>query len=388
MSTASLTRREWLVASGLGAAALSMPSLLEAAPVAPGTAPWSPGLLAQEAAATLARRRAGPVRLNYNENPFGMSPKAKAALMSAWEEHNKYDPPALGELRAAFAASAGVPADHVLVTQGSGEVLSVAALAYGMQGGEIVSGWPTFEGLPAYAEGIGATVHRVPLDPSLAHDLGAMDARVGARTRLVFVCNPNNPTGTLTADARLRDFVTSVSKRTTVLVDEAYHDFADDPSYRSMTDLVTRGENVIVSRTASKIHGLAGLRVGFAIARPDTIRRMGSLVTGAPNSFGMRAAIAAIGDTEYQAFVRARNAEGRAALTGALTRLGRRVAPSQTNFVFFHAGMPVERVQRAASERGFLVGRTFQPYRDWCRVSIGTPDEMSAFVKALPAILA
>ena len=382
-STRAISRRQWLVTSGLSAAAAAalpgMPSMLPAMP--------RTDYSAHERAATAARRAAGPIRLNFNENPFGMSPKSKAAIMTSWDEHNKYDPPALNELRTTFAKHVGVDPDCVLVTQGSGEVLDIAALAYGMHGGEIVTAWPTFEGLPRYAESIGARVHRVSLTESLDQDLEAMDKRTTNNVDLVFFCNPNNPTGVLTDSRKGRDFVSSVSRRAVVLVDEAYHDFVDDPNYRSMVDMVKTGENVIISRTASKIHALAGLRIGFAVARPDIIARLAQHATGTPNSFGMRAAIASINDTEYMSFVRKSTLESRALLTKTLTGLGKRVVPSQTNFVFFHAGMPVQKVQQAMRAKGFIVGRAFPPYNDWCRVSIGTPDEMKAFVGALPAAL-
>jgi histidinol-phosphate aminotransferase len=382
-STRAISRRQWLVTSGLSAAAtVALPTMLPAMTHA-GTTDFS----AHAHAATAARRAAGPIRLCFNENPFGMSPKAKASLIASWDEHNKYDPPALAELGATFAKHIGVDPDCVLVTQGSGEVLDIAALAYGMHGGEIVTAWPTFEGLPRYAESIGARVHKVSLTGSLDQDLEAMDTRTTNNVDLVFFCNPNNPTGVLADSKKARDFVSSVSRRAVVLVDEAYHDFVDEPGYHSMVDLVKKGENVIVSRTASKIHALAGLRIGFAVARPDIIARLAQHATGTPNSFGMRAAIASINDTEYQSFVRKSTLESRALLTKTLTGLGKRVAPSQTNFVFFHVGMPVATVQKAMLDKGFIVGRAFPPYNDWCRVSIGTPDEMKAFVAALPAAL-
>jgi histidinol-phosphate aminotransferase len=235
---------------------------------------------------------------------------------------------------------------------------------------------------------MGMTVHKVPLTDTLHHDFAAMDAKIGANTKLVFVCNPNNPTAVLDQQSAMRDFVISTAKRCLVVVDEAYHDFVDDPSYRSMTDLVTAGHNIIVSRTASKIHALAGLRIGFAIAHPDVIKKMAKFSTGNPNTFGMRAALASVQDTEYQEFVKAKNREGRALLTAALTKAGRRVAPSQTNFVFFHAGRPVEQLQKHFLAGGFRVGRAFQPYTDWCRISLGTPDEMKEFVTLIPGALA
>lgn len=344
-------------------------------------------LLLHERDVTEARRVAGPIRLCYNENPYGMSPKAKEAITTGWVEHSRYDPPSLGVLTKTFATHVGVDPSNVLVTQGSQEVLSIVAIAYGGAGSEVVMPWPSFEGLPDYAEALGATVHRVPLDGELQHDFSAMDTRITSSVKLVYVCNPNNPTGTLAGHQQLRDFVKSASKRAIVIVDEAYHDFIDDPNYTSMTDMVLNGENVIVARTASKIHGMAGTRVGFAIARPDIITRLKRLVTGNPNAMGLNAANTSVQDTQYQAFVKQRNREGRELLVSTLKGLGKRVAPSSTNFVFFQAGMPTEKVQDAMRAKGMIIGRTFKPFTDWCRISIGTPDEMKACVAALPEAL-
>ncbi|HYW31872.1 MAG TPA: histidinol-phosphate transaminase [Gemmatimonas sp.] len=385
-----VNRRQWLISSGIAAGtSMLAPTLLPAIARTPGGRARSYGdaLLQMEAEATAARRAAGPIRLASNENPFGMSPKAKEAITNGWFEHNQYGLKSEETLRRAFAAHVGVDPAYVLVTQGSSETLAVAALAFGLHGGEVVTPWPTFEGLPRYAEAIGAIVHKVPLDDAMGHDFAALDARVTNAVNLVFVCNPNNPTGTLAGAQQIRSFVSATQHRALVLVDEAYHDFVDDASHRSMIDLVLKGENVIISRTASKLHGIAGLRVGFAIARPDVVVRMRKFMTGNPNAFGMHAAIASLADTQYQDFVKARNREGRAMMTETLRAMGRKVTPSHTNFVFFDVGMPVERFQAAMRAQNFLVGRAFPPYGDWCRVSIGTPDEMKAFVAALPATL-
>lgn len=384
--TAPVNRRQWLINTGLAAGSTALlPSLLPALATRSGS--YADALQAMEDRATAMRRAAGPVRLSANENPFGMSPKAKEAIGTGWYEHSLYGVQSADVLRKAFAQHAGVDPSNVLITQGSSETLAIAALAFGAQGGEVVTPWPTFEGLPGYAEKLGMTVHKVPLTPAMGHDFEALDARNTNAVKLVFVCNPNNPSSTLESPAEIRRFVSATQHRTPVLVDEAYHDFVEDPTHKSMTDLVLKGENVIISRTASKLHGIAGLRVGFAIARPDIVQRLQKFMTGNPNAFGMQAAIASLADTQYQDFVKAKNREGRALLTTALTGMGRKVAPSQANFVFFDAGMPVERFQAAMRARNFLVGRRFMPYADWCRVSIGTPEEMRNFVAALPETL-
>jgi len=388
----TVSRRQWLRTTGLGVgASVALPGLLPASDmsrVLGGGLPYSALLAQMERDVTTARRAAGPIRLQYNENPFGMSPKAKDALMGNWAQHTWYVPPIRDEITETFAKQVGVPADHVLVTQGSSEVLSILALAFNMNGGEIVAPWPTFEDLPRWGETVGAKVHKVPLDHRLDHDLYEMDQKINGNTKLVFVCNPNNPTSNLADDQALRDFVSNAAKRSTVIVDEAYYDFVDMPGYKSMTDLVLKGQNVIVSRTASKIHGLAGLRVGFAVARPDIIKKLSQYVSGDPNVFGLTAANASLKDTEYQAFVKSKNTQGRQMLLDAVAKLGKKAAPSQTNFVFFQTGKPVEQMQKYFASKGFTIGRAFPPYTDWCRVSIGTPDEMKQFCAVLPEGLA
>ncbi len=384
----NISRRQWLTRTGLGVgASVALPGLLPASQMAHvlGGGISYAGMLEQlERDATTARRLAGPIRLCYNENPFGMSPKAKDALSGHWAEHTWYAPPIRGEIAATFAKHVGVPVDHVMVTQGSSEVLSVLGVAYGLDGGELVTPWPTFEDTPRWGDTMRMKVHRIPLDDRLDHDLYQMDARIGQATKLVYVCNPNNPTSNLADDKALRDFVSNAAKRAPVIVDEAYIDFVDVPGHKSMVDLVLKGESVVVTRTASKIHALAGLRVGFAVARPDILKKISQYVSGDANVFGLHAANASLQDTEYQAFVKQRNTASRALLTDTLTKLGRKVAPSQTNFVFFHAGKPVAEMQKYFGAKGFMVGRAFPPYNDWCRVSIGTPEEMQQFCSVVP----
>ncbi|MCA0374401.1 MAG: histidinol-phosphate aminotransferase family protein [Gemmatimonadetes bacterium] len=397
LTPSPLSRRQWLKSSGLVAGGALATGTLDPARLAALGADAAPhvldgqttaaGFAAHERMMAALRRADGPIRLASNENPYGMAPSARQAIEAGWKQHAWYGAPSLPNLRKVYAQSVGVPEDHVLVLAGSSELLSIAVIAYGLKG-EVLTAWPTFEGLPRYAESMGLRVHKVPLDANLAHDLEAMDKRLVQAVDLVFVCNPNNPTGTLTDNRRLRQFVSSAARRAMVIVDEAYHDFVDDPDYSSCIDMVKAGENVIISRTASKIHGLAGLRTGFVIARPDIIARLSAASTSAPGVLGALGAAASIQDTAYQTMCKQRNAEGRAIMRTALQQLGRRMTNSQTNFVFFHAGMPVEKVQAAMLAKGFMVGRAFPPYNDWVRVSVGTPEEMKQVAAVLPGVLA
>jgi histidinol-phosphate aminotransferase len=324
-------------------------------------------------------------RLNSNENPHGPSEKARRAMTEAFDEGCRYPGGQNKKLEELIAKKEGLSPDQVVLGAGSGEILRMAAMAYGPQGGEILTAHPTYEGLESAAHTIGAFVHRVPLNKTFEHDLDAMDRRTTQAVRLVFVCNPNNPTGTIVPADRLRAFCKEVSRRSVVLVDEAYHEYVDAPQYSSMIDLAREGHNVIISRTFSKIHAMAGLRVGYGFARPDIVARLRQF-RGFINILGMRAAMASYQDPEFQSFSRKKNAEARAYMYKVLDELGYKYIPSQANFVFFKLGKDVQaQAFRETMEKkhGILVGRTFPPYNDYCRVSMGTMDEMKLFAAAL-----
>ncbi|MBI4428842.1 MAG: histidinol-phosphate aminotransferase family protein [Ignavibacteriales bacterium] len=332
-------------------------------------------------------RRGREVRLQSNENPYGPSPVARKAMTEAFEEGNLYTALPTEDFRSLMAKSLGVTPEHIAVGAGSGEILKVAPLLCGREKAEIVAAHPTFELLVDYARNIGATIHQVPLDADMKHDLAEMDRRVDGTTTLVYVCNPNNPTGTLVKSEALQSFCEEVSRRALVFVDEAYHEYVEDPDYRSMVPLVQKGFNVIVSRTASKIHGLAGMRVGFGIGQPDTIRKLQRLMTGSVNVVGLRAALASYQDRDFQDSCRKRCSEGKKSLYQLFDTYTLSYVKSEANFVFFRSGQSIENFRPAMREKGVLVARPFPPYGDWCRVSIGTDDEMKQFSAAVSEIL-
>ena len=331
--------------------------------------------------------RGEPVRLNANENPYGPSAKARVAMTAHWEEASRYGAPAVGELRDLVARREGVPADHVLVTQGSSEGLCAAAAAYCGAGDEVVSADPTFEMFGRYARDCGATIVPVPVDRELGHDFAAMTDEAGARTRLCYVCNPGNPTGVVAKQAELEAFAKNGDERTLMFVDEAYHDFVAEDSYRSLVPSIGEA-NLVVSRTMSKIHGMAGLRIGLLFAQPAILARIRRFTMGFPNAMAARAAIAALQDQENQVFCRTKNAESRKVLTDTLDELGLRHVPSHTNFVFFDSGRAAREVAEGCARSGYLIGRTFAPLTNWCRVSLGTPEQMEGFVKVLREVIA
>ncbi len=321
-----------------------------------------------------------PIRLHSNENAYAPGRSARTAMMEALDETNLYPHSNYRSLEAMIAAREGLRPEHVVLGAGSSEILRMAAMAHGLPDGEIVTAYPTYEGLENYANSIETRVHRVPLKADKSIDLALMDAYTTQNVKLVFVCNPNNPTGTICDRDELAEFCTQVSRRSVILVDEAYYELVDHPRYSSTVPLVKAGANVIVSRTFSKAYGLAGLRVGYALARPDIAERLRNYRTAINiNIIALRAAIASLEDRRFLDYSKTQIENTRIKTTRKLQELGHPVAESHTNFVFLHLGQPIEEFQQSMASHGILVGRPFPPYLDWCRLSIGTEDEMSQF---------
>jgi histidinol-phosphate aminotransferase len=338
------------------------------------------------AAAGTPATRTSPAVLCWNENPYGPSPAAREAVSHAIPEGCRYpDDDEVDALNALIARREGVGLDYIANGTGSGELLRALGLLYGQGGGEIIAAVPTYTELTRYAERRGAVVKFVPVDAQLRHDLPAMQAALSAHTRAVYLCNPNNPTGTALPAADIRAFVRALPAGVTAIVDEAYMDFATAPGVESVVDLVWSEERrrVVVLRTFSKIHGMAGVRFGYAVARPDIAADLDGACMTTPNIFAVRAARASLGDAAFRADCRSRILASRARITDELTRRGLRYAEPQGNFVFFDTGMPHERFSGLMKSRYILVGRHFAPYDSWCRISIGTEPEVDAFLGTL-----
>lgn len=329
-----------------------------------------------------------PLVLCWNENPYGPSPAARRAAAAALGMACRYpSDDDLDGLVAALAACEQVSPEHIVTGTGSGELLCALALVSGRDGGEIIAAEPTYLELPDYARGYGAPVRFVPVDAGLRHDLPAMAAAVSERTRAVYLCNPNNPTGTALAAAQLRDFINALPPQVLAIVDEAYMDFATAPDVRSVAELVHGEHPVVVLRTFSKIHGMAGMRIGYAIARPELARALRTARMSTPNLLAVRAARASLDDHEFLSATRRRILASRARITAELARLKLRYAEPQGNFVFFDTGMPLATFSARMKAQGILVGRLFPPFSSWCRLTIGTEGEVSTFLRRLPGIL-
>ncbi len=369
----SLNRRQWLKNAGLAAGLLSVSGAAAAIPSfhdfldKKGWNHLPPGLKA---------------KLSSNENPYGPSPAVREAMQRAFDMACRYPWGERDELTAKIARKEGVTTDHVLVTVGSTEGLKIAALAYLSNGGEVVAGNPTFEAMLYYAEQIGAYVNRVPVREDLVLDLPEMERRCNSNTRLVFLCNPNNPTGTILPASQLRDFCESMARRTVVFSDEAYYDYVTEPGYPSMVELVKNNLNVIVSRTFSKVYGLAGMRIGYLIARPDIIRRIQPFQVDRPNMLGLFAASRAVDETDFYRYSLDMNTKAKQAIYDTLDSLKLAYVPSHANFVFFKTGRHINDVMAAMQEQGIRVGRPFPPLTEWCRVSTGKLEEVQHFQTA------
>jgi len=378
-----LSRRELLAASALllasPKAALSAGSQTGVGQAARAGATTATGTAAGSGAASK------PIVLCWNENPYGPSPAARAIINGTIPGSCRYPDEEINQLVEAIAHVEGMPADHIVVGSGSGELLCALGFLHGRGGGEIIAAGPTYEELTNYAKHAGANLKFVPVDKQLNHDLSAMRAAVSERTRAVYVCNPNNPTGTAISASSIRSFVQSLPESVTTIVDEAYLDFADAADVRTVSDLVPAGKRVVVLRTFSKIHGMAGVRCGYGIARPEIAAEIAAVRMSSPNIFAMRAARASLGDKVFLADTRQRIVASRKRITDELTRFGLAYAKPQTNFVFFDTGAPLERFDSFMKTRNILVGRLFPPYSNWCRITIGTEPEVEAFIQGLRA---
>jgi histidinol-phosphate aminotransferase len=367
----SLTRRGFNRLLGFGAASAALRptlSLAKVLPLAPATAP------------------SGIVRLSANENPYGPSPAALDAMRRAFGLAWRYPDEAADALVADLAKLHGVPGDHILLGDGSSEILKLCADAFTGPGRAVVTAEPTFEAVARYAQMGGAEVVRVPLAPGHRHDLGKM---LPARAGLVYICNPNNPTASLTPGAELRAFLPQVPAGTTVLVDEAYAHYAESRDWESVIPRVADHPGLIVARTFSKVYGMAGLRCGYAVAQPGTIQRLRDRQAwDSLNIMALAAARASVADAGHVETSRRRNHETRAFVGSGLAAMGHPPIPSETNFLMADLRRDVGPVIGALKQRGVEVGRRFPAMPSYLRVTIGTRPQMETFLSALRTVMA
>ncbi|MCP3065075.1 histidinol-phosphate aminotransferase family protein [Myxococcus sp. K38C18041901] len=333
-----------------------------------------------------------PVRLFSNENRYGPCEGALRVMRESPHLASRYvSQTRVDALKRAIAELEGLTPEHVLITAGSFEALVLLANEFGAGGGGVICPDPSFPVVATFAERAGGKVQRVPLDATMTHDLDALAARVDANTKLVSVCNPNNPTGTVVDSARLRSFCEAMASRATVLVDEVYIHYLEPAPGLSMVDLVRAGKDVIVTRSFSKIHGLAGMRMGYTLAQPALVKKLDSRQMTLPNPLAVEAALASLQDKAFVPRMRKLTTDARRITTKALDAAGLKPVPAHANFVWMPLPPELLDLPGRFIPHGFhLTTRPHVPIAPeiaCLRLTVGTVEEMTAFATLLPSLL-
>jgi histidinol-phosphate aminotransferase len=328
-------------------------------------------------------------KLANNENPYGPPESVMKAMTDAFKYANRYGYPDGGIVQA-IAEHHGVKPENVIIGAGSSEILTMSDAAFLYGGKKVVSVEPTYATIYQYATNTKSDAIKLSLRDDYRQDIPAMIHAVKNNYRdvgLVYLCNPNNPTGVVVSKQEVRQLLDGIPADVPVLIDEAYHHFIEDPNYETSVPYVIEGRQVIIARTFSKIVGLAGMRLGYAVAPKDVIDRMRPFSQSySVNAIVKHGGVAALKDTASQAKVKKINIELRTKTMNDLQSLGYETIPSQTNFFMVHLGTEVVPVIEEFRKKGVLVGRPFPPMTEHLRVSVGTADEMERFMTAFKQI--
>jgi len=329
----------------------------------------------------------GVAWLTYNENPYGPSPRAIQAMAEAAAKGCYYADDGTERLRSMIAERFALSPNNVVIGNGSTEVLSAAALEWSKHG-PIVCPELFFEDPLQVALRHGAQLIRVPLKPDMGIDLEAMAAAAAAsKASMVYLCNPNNPTAMLVDAPALRQLSSRLPAGTALLVDEAYNELTENPRENSVVDLVTAGRNVIVSRTFSKIYGLAGMRIGYILSTLENADRInGNIMTIDLGTSALAAAIASLDDPAFTTFSKNRILEGREIILDATRRLGLQTLPSEANFVFVKVP-DADAFKARMADRNIIIRGAYGKWKNWSRVSTGKIEDVHRYAEALPAAL-
>lgn len=329
-------------------------------------------------------------KLANNENPYGPPESVLTAMTNAIKYSNRYGYPD-GNIVAEIAKHHNVTPEHIMLGAGSGEILSVVSLALTEGNKKVIGVDPTFHTVYQYATGVKADAIRLPLLPDYRQDIPLMISTTRRNWRdvgLVYLCNPNNPTGRIITAAEVKKLLDGIPEDVPVLIDEAYHHFVEDPAYATSIPYIKEGRPVIVARTFSKIAALAGMRLGYAVASPEMLARIRPHSIASINAMVKWGGVAALKDTESQARVRKVTTELREKTTKEIKSLGYDVIPSDANFIMIGIKRPIQPVIDEFKKKGVLVGRPFPPMNEHMRVSIGTPAEMQRFTTGFREIFA
>ena len=372
MNTISRRRFTKILGSGAAYAAIS-PSIVASRPLIERRAEMlRPGTL---------------VRLSSNENPSGPSLLALKAMTNAFNLSWRYPDEYADMLAEKLAKLHGVSTDQILLGNGSGEVLKLAATAFTNSQKKAIVADPTFEAIARHATTAGAQVVKIRLTDDYRHDLSGMIA-AAAGAGLIYICNPNNPTASLTPKQEIKTFLSKLSPETMVLVDEAYHHYVDSTDYESVIPLVKHHPNLIVARTFSKIYGMAGLRCGYCVTQAENIRAMRThQLWDNVNIMALVAAAASLDDQRHVDQGRSSNTATKRLVYSELDKLGFKYIPSHANFLMIDLRRQVRPVIDSLAKRDVHVGRLFPSLPNFMRVTIGTRPQMETFLSAFREVM-
>jgi histidinol-phosphate aminotransferase len=327
----------------------------------------------------------GIIKLSSNENPHGPSPAAKSAMMAAVAGSNRYQWDVTTQLREKIASLYGLTKEHVAIGAGSSELLGYTSLWAALQKGTAVAPDPIFRLWMPAARKVGLPIKLVPLMNGKVTDLQRIKDSIDGTTKMVYLCNPANPTGSVLPAADLETFIKDVGSKCIILLDEAYTEFSDEPS---MAKLVNDYPNLVIAKTFSKIYGMAGARVGFVLAHPQTIKQVNDLQpwsNAAASAVSLAGALASLQDVKFVEFCKKENQKARSIFYKALEKTGMPYIKSHTSFVYFDSGPSGKNIQQLLESQQIIGARTFEDGSKWLRLSVGTVAEMQKVAEVLTA---
>jgi histidinol-phosphate aminotransferase len=369
----AITRRAWLQSSLLASSALLIPHV---------STSYTAARRANKQIEEIVQEL---ILLNYNENPWGPSEKAKKAIIDSLHVCNRYPDEQVENLKKAIARQNDVDPRQVFISAGSTEILSLLGQHVGLLKGEILTPWPSFPTMLYAGETAGATIKKIDLDKEDKMDLAAMKAAISGQTKMILLCNPNNPSSTEVDTNSLKEFIKSVPPDILICVDEAYIEYSKNGLKGSMMQLTKELNNLIIARTFSKVYGLAGLRIGYAISNRGNIEQMQMMHPGreiATNISALAAAHATFTETDFVEQCVKKNQEGKEIVYNAYEKWGVSSAESATSFIYTrHKHFDADIVRKMKNDNGILITK-WPIMKDHIRISIGKPEEMEKFVKA------
>jgi histidinol-phosphate aminotransferase len=351
------------------------------------------GEFASEERARFRRRynAADPIQLDSNENPNGPGKAALASVTSWFNQTMRYPDVQVDSVREAIAKKFGIKNENVLMSCGSGEILKVASYAFTGPGRALVTGLPSFEDPVRHTQFVKGEVRAVPVDGNLKLDLGRMLDQVNETAGLVFLCNPNNPTATVHGKAAIAEFIAGVNRKAPncyIMLDEAYHEYVEDPTYETGIQTAINNPRVFVVRTFSKVFGMAGMRLGYAIGQPELLQQMAPhRLPNAINILACAAGVATIQDAKHIEDEVKLNKAARAYTLKQFETMGYKASASNGNFLMVAINRDIRGFREACAKQGILVGRPFPPLLTHARISIGTMAEMEKATAVFKTVL-